>query len=177
MSDNYTTLTFQNSNDNTFEADSQKLVDYLVLKNLLIKNARDEENIYRPGLKFLNILENPEYYHHVNWNYAEILKGRQIFSEAEGAHFTLRCDGCHITFEGLDSPIDTLLDDFYKNTNDEFICPECGYKKEIRFCETKGFAAGFLGIQIWNWGSIKKEFIDELAQYMNSKILVIEGHL
>lgn len=176
MSDSFTTLVFQKSTKDSFEEDSRRLRDFLLNNGILITSEDDMENVYRPGPRADQTVSSPHFTgFDLLMNQAEILKGRHIFSEMEGAEFFLTCRKCSTTFDGLKSPVIELLDLFLES-DPLFVCPDCEHQEDLKLCQTKGFAAGFLGLQIWNWGKLKSEFIEELTQQMGT-ITVIEGVL
>ena len=107
----------------------------------------------------------------------EILEGRQIFHEAEGAEFFLTCKGCKRVFDGFEEPVGSLLDSFFLDKGEIFECPDCGVKENIRLCDTRGFAAGFLGLELCDSDPFTDEFVAKIASGMNSKVTVVYGHL
>ena len=178
MSDHFVTLVIKNSTPQTLDSDSEKIVQLLVLNKLVDPNSASDDLSYKPGLNFQSIMAFPD--HHLlalTSNEVKILKGRQIFSEMEGAEYQLTCRQCKSLFDGFESPVVDVIDSFHQSVNEIFRCPNCGFEENLRTANTKGFAAGFLGVEFNNWGPIKDEFVLLLQSELNSAITVIEGHI
>lgn len=177
MSDHYVTLVVQRTTEDTVEADAKQLIHFLIENKIVVKMPTEDLK-FKPGPDFESIVTEPDLRTlTLSWNEAEILKGRQIFSEAECAEFQLTCNRCHENFDGFKSPTIDVIGAFSEDTGDVFKCSKCGFEENLRLTTTKGFAAGFLGVQFWNWGHLKDDFVSTISKEMNSKITVINGHL
>ena len=128
MSDHYVTLVMKISTEHTMDADAEKAVQFLRLKEIAGR-ATNEELSFKPGAKFQSVMVYPDArILELISNEIKILKGRQIFSEMEGAEFQLICNQCNKSFDGFQSPVIEVIDSFHQSVNEVFKCTDCGFE-------------------------------------------------
>ena len=198
MSDVFSILVVKSSTEKSCDKDSQKLHQYLFDRQILIY----EGTLLKPGPRSIDIIEphpelsleeqanikkfcyennfdlpKPFSHFEVSHNIVEFLIKRSIFSEAECAEFHLICKNCKAGFNGFESPVVELLNEFHHGIDSSFECAHCKRSELLRLCDTTGFAAGFLAVQFWNWGSLNEKFAIQVAADLNFEVTRIFGKL
>lgn len=120
-----TTLCFQDATRDTYLDESLKIREFLLERGIIAHDLKLEEGHFAAGASAQDAVDHP-FCRDLLWNHVEILTGRQIFSELEGAKFELRCRGCMLCHDGFKAPVIVILDGLTAGANESFTCPACG---------------------------------------------------
>lgn len=179
MSDQCSILVFKNVSQETCLKEADKLKFFLLNHKYVIETIDSKNHIVlKPGILAPQSVKNNIFYgQDLVWNQVEILTGQQIFHENEDAKFFITCTVCNNQVDGFQTRVTDLLSQFIQNGFADYECLDCHHTQSLQLCNTKGFAAGFLGVEFWNWGNLSPDFINQISLHMKSEVTYIESRI
>lgn len=155
--------------------------DWLVARRIIEGGLTDSalgDLGHRPGLGYRAAVAGPDEepgFLSLLTNGLQIEVGRTVFHTIGGE---LACRACGARFEPEDGWSEAVDDWYSGNDGAEFGCPNCG--KPERLVDWNGeFPWGFgnLGFKFWNWPPLSGRFIQDMAEKLGHRMLLVRGHL
>ncbi|TQF09917.1 hypothetical protein FJV41_42150 [Myxococcus llanfairpwllgwyngyllgogerychwyrndrobwllllantysiliogogogochensis] len=181
MGDSFQTIVDRDASADDAPRLAAEVRDWLVARRIIEQELTDcalGDSGHRPGPGHAAAVEEPDEETGVlslQANGLQIEVGRTVFYTI-GSELT--CRACGAQFEPEDGWSEAVDDWYNGNDSAEFECPECG--KPERLVEWSGeFPWGFgnLGFKFWNWPPLSGRFIQEVAEMLGHRIVLVRGDL
>lgn len=110
-------------------------------------------------------------------NGLNIITTRNVFHTGQGG-CELVCAACTERFEATDAWGDAVGEWYERNGPGSLACPGCGHSQPIDEWEHDppwGFAN--LGFEFWNWPPLTEQFVQQFAERLKHRVLLVAGKL
>jgi hypothetical protein len=176
----------------------QRLVSHLIDRGILVDGGMSEvfpdTPIYGPGPHADSVVTPSVYLDRCRrlpqfgfvrrdgLSEVRLITGRTVFWGDGG--FDLTCPACGHRNEADTEPSlakgwSNAVDEWYAGTGPGLLaCPTCGQAAAItEWLHDPPWAFAYLGLEFWDWGGLRREFIDEVSALLGHRVMVVYGKI